>query len=156
MAGLMQGDRVEAISSGAVSLDTMQQKGVREAPDTDVLATRAPGEAAVMVWNYQDDDVPRSDAAVTVTIHGLPAPAHRVLLQEYRIDEHHSNAYTVWKEMGSPQEPTPEQYARLQAAGHLQLLDSPRWITAEDRAIKVELRLPQAALSLLRVTYAER
>ena len=55
----------------------------------------------------------------------IPPTVRRVLLQHYRIDDHYSNAYTAWKEMGSPQEPTPEQYARLQAAGQLQLLDSP-------------------------------
>lgn len=44
----------------------------------------------------------------------------------------HSNAYTVWKEMGSPQNPTPGQYIKLQAAGQLQLFDSPKWITPEN------------------------
>ncbi len=156
MAGLMQGDRVAATSSGAVALEEMQQKGVRQSADTDVLATRAPGETAVMVWHYHDDDVPGPEAPVTVTIRGLPASAHRALLQQYRIDEHHSNAYTVWKEMDSPQAPTAEQYARLQAAGQLQLFDSPRWITAEDRTIQVQLQLPRAALALLRLSYAER
>ncbi len=61
-----------------------------------------------------------------VSMKSIPLSVHRVLLQQYRIDDHHSNAYTVWKEMGSPQNPTPEQYAKLQAAGQLQLLDSPQ------------------------------
>ena len=56
--------------------------------------------------------------------------------------------------MGSPQEPTPEQYARLQAAGQLQLLDSPRWITPEHGEIKLDVQLPRMGLSLLRVTWA--
>jgi xylan 1,4-beta-xylosidase len=58
--------------------------------------------------------------------------------------------------MGSPQVPTAEQYTRLQAAGQLQLFDSPQWITAEDRTIKVQLQLPRAALALLRLSYAEK
>ena len=32
--------------------------------------------------------------------------------------------------MGSPQQPTPEQYAQLERAGQLQTLESPRWIDA--------------------------
>jgi xylan 1,4-beta-xylosidase len=76
-----------------------------------------------------------------------------VLLQQYRIDDHHSNAYTVWKEMGEPQNPTPEQYAKLQAAGQLQLLDSPRWITPENGEIQVDVQLPRMGLSLFRVTW---
>jgi beta-xylosidase len=30
----------------------------------------------------------------------------RVLLRHYRIDETHSNAWTAWKKMGSPQQPS--------------------------------------------------
>ena len=56
-----------------------------------------------------------------VTITGIPAGVKRVLLEHYRIDETHSNAYTAWKNMGSPQAPTPEQYGELKAAGQLQL-----------------------------------
>ncbi len=155
MAGLMAGDRVAVTSSGAIAVDAIQQSGVRQAPDIDGLATRLPGQTAVLLWNYHDDDVPGPGASATVTVRGLPASAHRVLLQQYRIDEHHSNAYSVWKEMGSPQDPTPEQYARLQAAGQLQLLESPRWITAEHGALTVDLPLPRTSLSLLRITYRE-
>ena len=53
------------------------------------------------------------------------AGAASVLLKHYRIDERHSNAYTAWKELGSPQNPTPEQMARLEAAG-ARLLNPPR------------------------------
>ena len=155
MAGLMPGDRVAVTSSAAIPLEAIQHNGVRDAPDIDALATSAPGEAAVLLWNYHDGDFPAAGASVTVTINSIPPSVHRVLLQHYRIDNQHSNAYTVWKEMGAPQDPTPEQYARLQAAGQLQLLDSPRWITPKGGAITVEMQLPRAALSLLRITYRE-
>jgi xylan 1,4-beta-xylosidase len=153
MAGLMRGDRVPLISSGAVPLDSILRSGVRQSADIDGLATSASGEAAVMLWNYHDDDLAAPEAAVTVSIQSIPAYAHRVLLQHYRIDDQHSNAYTVWKEMGSPQSPSPEQYARLRAAGELQLLDSPRWITPEKGEITIDLQLPRTAVSLLRVTW---
>ncbi len=98
--------------------------------------------------------LPRPGAAVAVSMKSIPSSVHRVLLQHYRIDDHHSNAYTVWKEMGSPQDPTPEQYAKLQAAGQLQLLESPRWMTPEHGEIKLDVQLPRTSLSLLRVTWA--
>ena len=47
---------------------------------------------------------PSAPAAVTVT--GLPKGVSRVRLTHYRIDDAHSNAYTVWKAMGSPQNPS--------------------------------------------------
>jgi xylan 1,4-beta-xylosidase len=153
MAGLMKGNRVMVMSTGAAPLDSIMANGVRHDPDIDGLAATATGEASVLLWNYHDDDVAAPGAAIAVSMKSIPSAVHRVLLQHYRIDDHHSNAYTVWKEMGSPQTPTPEQFAKLQAAGQLELLDSPQWITPENGEIKVEMQLPRQALSLLRVTW---
>jgi xylan 1,4-beta-xylosidase len=153
MAGLMRGTRVATMSGGAVPLDRILQNSVRQAPDIDALATSAKGEASVLLWNYHDDDVAAPGAAITVSMKEIPPSVPRVLLQHYRIDDHHSNAYTVWKEMGSPQNPTPEQYAKLQAAGQLELLESPRWITPDQGTIKLDVQLPRMGISLLRVTW---
>jgi xylan 1,4-beta-xylosidase len=155
MAGLMSGDRVTATSSAAVPLDSILQASVRQAPDIDVLATSEKGHAAVMLWNYHDDDVGAAGAALSVSIKGLPLTAHRVLLEHYRIDDHHSNAYTAWKDMGSPQNPTPQQYAVLAAAGQLELLESPRWIAPRDGEIRLDVQLPRQGLSLLRMTWPQ-
>jgi xylan 1,4-beta-xylosidase len=151
MAGLMKGNRVAVTSSGAVSLDDILKSSVRQGPDIDALATSAPQQASVLLWNYHDEDVAAAGSEIDVSIKGIPS--HRVLLQHYRIDNDHSNAYTVWKEMGSPQTPTPEQYAKLQAAGQLQLLDSPQWITPAAGEIKLNVQLPRQGLSLLRLTW---
>jgi xylan 1,4-beta-xylosidase len=153
MAGLMRGNRVTAISSGAASLDSILAHGVRQAPDIDAMATSATGEASVLLWNYHDDDITAPGVSVVVAMKSIPSSVHRVLLQHYRIDDRHSNAYTVWKEMDSPQNPTPEQYAKLQSAGQLQMLDSPRWITPENGEVELDVQLPRMGLSLLRVTW---
>src|SRR5437016_2582346 len=86
MAGLMQGNRVRVESSGG--------------PSADALATRSDRKAAVLVWNYDDNDVPGPTADVRMTVVGLPAASSRVLLRHYRIDQTHSNAYAMWKQMG--------------------------------------------------------
>src|SRR5439155_5844770 len=75
-----------------------------------------------MVWHYHDDDVPGPAADVTVSLAGLPDGVREGRVQHFRIDEHHSNAFTAWRAMGSPQRPTPEQYAQLERAGHLDAL----------------------------------
>lgn len=151
MLGLMQGERVEANSTGAVNVEAMLDSGVRDAPDVDALAARTDHSLTVLVWNYHDDDVAAPEAAVNVEIQGLPPSVREVLVHHYRIDEDHSNAYAAWKDLGSPQSPTPEQYAKLKAAGQLQLLDSPRWIARS----KVDLgfTLPRQAISLLEVSW---
>lgn len=151
MLGLMQGERVEADSSGAVKVEAMLDSGVRDAPDVDAMAARSGHGLTVLVWNYHDDDVAAPEAAVNVEIEGLPTSAHEVLVHHYRIDREHSNAYTAWKDLGSPQSPTPEQYAKLKAAGQLQLLESPRWIAGGN--VNLKFTLPRQAVSLLELSW---
>jgi len=153
MAGMMAGERVATTSSGRVSLDQLVSAGARGAPDADALATRADHQAAVMLWNYHDDDVAAPATEVDVNVTGIPPGVKRVLLEHYRIDETHSNAYSVWKSMGSPQSPTPEQYAQLKAAGQLELLNSPAWVDVQDGKVTIETALPRQAVSLLRLTW---
>jgi xylan 1,4-beta-xylosidase len=151
MAGLMRGDRVKVESSGAVGLDTILKSGVRQNPDVDAMATRSDHDISVMLWNYHDDDLPASGAMVRITLSGVPAQS--VLLRHYRIDQDHSNAYTVWKQMGSPQDTTPEQYAKLEAAGQLQLLGSPAWLRPGKGSVDLKFVLPRQAVSLLQVSW---
>ena len=153
MAALMSGERVSTTSTGDVPLDDILKSGVRQSPDIDAFATKDAHEAAVMLWNYHDDDLPAAGAQVQVTVAGIPAGVHRVLLQHYRIDHDHSNAYTVWKAMGSPQSPTPEQYAKLQAAGQLQLLTSPIWLDVHDSKVTIPTSLPRQATSLMHLKW---
>src|SRR5258708_39913128 len=143
MAGLMDGQRGSASRKGEVAVEEILKAGVRERPDVDAFATKADREAAVMLWNYHDDDVPAAGALVQVTIVGIPAGVNRVLLQHYRIDDTHSNSYTVWKKMGSPQSPTAEQYARLKDAGQLELLSSPEWLDVSGGKITIVTTLPR-------------
>ena len=153
MAGLMSGQRVGTTSTGQISLDDILNAGVRQAPDVDAFATKGEREAAVMVWNYHDDDLPAAGVSVQVTIAGVPAGVKRVLLQHYRIDDTHSNSYTAWKTMGSPQTPTAEQYAQLKSAGQLELLSSPEWLDVSDGKVTIAMALPRQATSLMHLKW---
>jgi xylan 1,4-beta-xylosidase len=153
MLGLMQGDRVQVTSSSGVSLDAILRSGVRDTPDVDALASRSDQEISVLVWNYQDDDLPAPEATVKLTVNGIPEASKRILLSHYRIDSDHSNAYTLWQQMGSPQNPTPEQYSRLEVAGQLHLLDSPRWTSNQGGSIDLTFALPRQAVSLVQLSW---
>jgi xylan 1,4-beta-xylosidase len=153
MAGLMHGDRVQTTSTKAIALDAILKDGVRNDPDIDAFAVRSDRDISVLAWNYHDDDVAGPDAAVQLHISGVPAGVKRVLLHHYRIDATHSNAWTAWKAMGSPQTPGPEQYATLEQAGQLQELESPRWIDIGSRDAKLDLNLPRQGVSLLQLSW---
>jgi xylan 1,4-beta-xylosidase len=134
-------------------LPTEVAKGVRGTPDVDGLATHDGRHAAVLLWDYEDAAEPAPATRVTVKVKGIPAGIRRVLVENYRIDDTHSNAYTVWKAMGSPQQPTSEQYAKLKAEEGLQLLDSPAWMDVTDDAIEVSTEMPRQSLSLLSLSW---
>ena len=151
MAGMMHGDRVRTESSGGVGAQTMIADGVRGSADVDALAVRSDREVSVLAWNYHDDDVTGVEAKVRIVISGVPDC--RVLLRHYRIDETHSNAWTAWKKMGSPQQPSAEQYAALEAAGQLQEFDSPRWIVVKGGEATIEIAMPRQAVSLLNLLF---
>lgn len=153
MAGLMSGDRVQTTSTQAIPTDQILSSGVRQQPDIDAQATEADHQAAVMLWSYHDDDLPAPSSRVEVSITSIPPGVKRVLLQNYRIDDTHSNAYTLWKQMGSPQSPTPEQYTQLKQAGQLELLTSPQWLDVSGGAVTIETELPRQATSLMRLQW---
>ena len=153
MAGLMRGGRVKTESSGALGLDAILQTGVQQKPDIDAMAARADRSLTVLAWNYHDDDTPGPSADVRLSVAGLPGEAKRVLLRHYRIDQDHSNAYTAWKAMGSPQQPTPAQYARLEASGQLELLESPRWLPNDGGKAEIGFTLPRQGVSLVELNW---
>jgi xylan 1,4-beta-xylosidase len=153
MLGLMTGERVEVSSNGAISTARVLEAGVRSEPDINALATRGASKAAVLVWNYHDDDVEVPASSVKIHVAGLPAEVTAVLLHHYRIDNGHSNAFAIWKKMGSPQMPTPIQYAELEVTGQLALLESPTWLRVAGGAADVEFELPREAVSLLELEW---
>jgi xylan 1,4-beta-xylosidase len=151
--GLMGGERVRAISSGSVPLAVQVKTGVRVGSDIDVLATHDGSKAAVLLWNYQDAADEGVDTPVEVHVMGIPPGVRRVLVRHYRIDDTHSNAYTVWKGMGSPQQPTAAQYARLKAAEGLELLDSPIWVDTKDGPVRLSTVMPRLSVSLWELSW---
>ena len=153
MFGMMSGQRLPVKSSGAVALADMIQGGVKAQADINAFASRAERAIHVMAWNYHDDDLPVAPAAIKTSVTGIPLTARRVQVRHYRIDETHSNSYSAWKAMGSPQQPAPAQYARLEAAGQLQMLGSPEWRTPVKGTLDLDFALPRQGVSLVEITW---
>jgi xylan 1,4-beta-xylosidase len=153
MFGMMDGTRVATTSSGEVPMDTMLSTGARASADVDAMATAGASEASVLLWDYRDSASPGESAKVVVRVGGLPARVHRALLQHYRIDDTHSNAYTVWLAMGSPQQPTDAQIAQLKQAAALQLLGSPEWLDVVGGSVMITTEMPRESVSLLKLSW---
>ena len=106
-----------------------------------------------MLWNYEDDAIAASASPTTVTVRGLPSNVQRVLLTHFRIDDTHSNAYTVWKGMGSPQQPSAEQYTQIENRAGLELLNSPVWLDVAKGQVTIQTVMPRQSVSLLHLTW---
>jgi xylan 1,4-beta-xylosidase len=151
--GLMSGERIATESTGALTADSVITSGVRNRQEINAIATRDAHRICVLVWNYSDDSAPSPSPAIQLTVGGIPASPGRLRLEHYRIDHDQSNSFTAWKAMGSPGQPTPEQYSRLESAAQLQLLDSPRWGTSTGGILDLSFLLPPQAVSLLVLTW---
>lgn len=152
MAGLMTGVRVKVDSTGALAADSIVNSGVRGPADVDALAAKSDHDITILIWNYRDQDEAGPSAQIQLNVSAIPEHASRVLVRHYRIDQHRSNSYTLWKQMGRPQHPTAQQYADLESAGYLQTLARPAWTTRKS-AESLRFSLPLAALSLIQISW---
>ena len=142
--------QVDAASSAQVPLTRMLSDGVRSTPDVGVLATRSDQDSRVniLLWHYRDDDVPGPSAEVHLLIDGV-APGGKLRAHIWRIDRQHGDAFTQWRTMGAPANPTSEQIDRLRAAARMearQIKVGPRTV---DGRIALETRLPLQGIALI-------
>jgi xylan 1,4-beta-xylosidase len=151
MFGMMSGTRI-SVTGGRYTPKQILDSGVKgDDPDINALACKDRNSISVMVWNYHDDDLPAPDSPVSLVINDIPAT--RVLVHEYRIDKETSNSYEMWKEMGSPQNPTPEQVKILEETGKLAMHMSPYWINTKSNSLEIVTGLPRQGVSLFRIAW---
>jgi xylan 1,4-beta-xylosidase len=153
MLGRLGNERLPVTSSAALSSEDIVSVGVRNRPDISAIATRKEHEVEVLVWNYHDDDISSPAAAIDLEIKGLPAEVKRGLLEHYRVDSDHSNAFAAWQSLGSPESLSIGQREELQKAAQLQLLTSPERVSISKGTLKIEFALPRQGLSLLRLSW---
>ncbi|MCW1923003.1 hypothetical protein OKA05_10605 [Luteolibacter arcticus] len=151
MFARMDGFRLPVSSDHAVSLPDLLRSGVRGKPDVSALAAMEGKKITVMAWHYHDDDLRGPDAEVRIDLLGAPKGVPKV--KRYLIDETHSNSFTAWQAMGSPQQPTAEQLATLEQSCKLaEVTEAPRFIE-EEKLSAVMLTLPRQGVSLLELEW---
>jgi xylan 1,4-beta-xylosidase len=151
MFGMMSGNRLKVEADHAISAPEVIARDVRGHPDIGALASKGDNSIAVMVWHYHDDNVPGITAQVHLTLRGISHD--KVLVHHYAVDQNLSNSFEAWKSMGSPQNPTDNEYAALERAGQLQLAKSPEWIEVRADELKQNFRVPRQGVALIRLTW---
>jgi xylan 1,4-beta-xylosidase len=153
MMAKMSGRRLATVSSGDPGVEAIIKNGVHGAhADVSALASldSTRRQLSVLVWHYHDDDIAGATADIDLAIAGLPPEVATAHLTHFRVDANHSNAYTLWRALGSPPAPTRAHYAQLEAAAQLaQLETSPDRVSAVDGVATLKFSLPRQAVSLL-------
>lgn len=155
MFGKMSGRRLPVTSSMGLNARAILQSGVRGNPDVSAVASLDRGKLDVLLWHYHDDDVPGPAARVALNLAGLPISEGRLQARQFRIDADHSNCYEAWKRMGEPMQPSPEQYAKLEAAGKLAEMDHPKSLPVRAGAAQFNLDLPRQAVALIELAWKQ-
>src|SRR4029077_3421290 len=92
----------------------------------DAMATpsAAGDELQILVYNFFATLNTTGSDDVTVTVNNLPAAlaGKEIFVTHFRVDETHSNPYSVWTNQGSPTNPSEEQWRAMRQAQHLALL----------------------------------
>jgi xylan 1,4-beta-xylosidase len=98
---------------------------------------------------HTDDQYQTSEQETTtnLTVRNLAGRSYRV--RHYRIDAEHSNSHTIWRSLGSPQDPTGEELAQITARQGLEELEPARTVEAESGSVALDVSLPLPAASLL-------
>ena len=151
MFGKMKGQRLKVQSNRMYPLQEVMTSSVRGSTDIGALASKEGNTAAVMVWNYHDEDKQAPAEPVSISLTNIAGK--KIKMVEYRIDNDHSNSYEVWKKMGSPQNPTPQQIATLEKAGMLQTIGKPSNIKVLNGRADIKIQLPRQAVSLLQLSW---
>tara|TARA_R110002050_G_C8963169_1_gene514811 strand:+ start:18082 stop:19782 length:1701 start_codon:yes stop_codon:yes gene_type:complete len=154
MFGMMKGNRIKVNQENLdYNFIKVRDESVRgKAPDINAIASKSENSISIMVWNYHDkNDLDVLPSSVKLMIDNIPSK--KVLVNHYRIDQELSNSYTLWKEMGSPQNPTDNQIENLEKAGQLHLYSSPKWMEINDGKTNIELELPRQAVSLITINW---
>jgi len=118
----------------------------------DAMATASAGgdELQILVYDFFATlDTSGSDE-VTVTVNNLPAAlaGKEVFVTHFRVDETHSNPYSVWVSQGSPTNPTEDQWRAMRQAQHLALLQPLSKATVSN-TYTATFTMPRQAGSLL-------
>jgi len=153
MFAKMSGESIAVEGGTGLDAQTILKSGVRNSPDVSALASLKKNKLTVLVWHYHDDDVRGPDANVDLVLEELPFADGNAKLTQYRIDADQSNSYETWLRMGSPLPLSDKQFSKLEKAGQLAELKSPKNLRVKNGNLDLKFNLPRQAVSLFVVEW---
>jgi xylan 1,4-beta-xylosidase len=150
---LLEKRRVAVENASARELDSLIKTSARTEPDIHAFASRGDRAVTVLVWHYHDDGIAGPEVAVELALQGISSAGKPARLTHYRIDDQHSNAYTAWQKIGSPQKPTLGEREALAKASELAQLEGPTSLECRDGQAKLRISMPRQSVSLVKLEW---
>lgn len=116
------------------------------------FATHDTKKITIIVANFQNDRINNDGNSypINLNIDSRWKPGTKLTFNHWRIDKDHSNAYTVFKEIGSPELPNPLEIDAVKKRMYLEMLEPSRQITAKDLS-DINFELPCNSVSLIEI-----
>jgi xylan 1,4-beta-xylosidase len=148
-------EQLATTSSGEVPLERILSDGVRDRPDVGVLATRTErGRVDILLWHYHDDDVPGPPADIHISLTGL-TPGVQLQERIWRVDRESGDAFTAWKTMGSPANPSKSQVEQLISASHMAVRRVRMRVLSPDGSVTLQQRLSRQGVELIELEWKQ-
>ena len=133
LLGKLGTERLEFVTSGSDQING--------------LASRKGDKIQVLVYNFSENVDNRESINTEISVTLPDSRPYR--LTHFRIDENHSNAYTIWKSLGRPLTPDQDQMDQIKSRQGLELYEPARILTPANNKIQIPLTLPHHSVSLL-------
>jgi len=138
-----------------VPLDRILSDGVRDRPDVGVLGTRTDqGRVDILLWHYHDDDVPGPPADIHISLTGL-APGVQLQERIWIVDRENGDAFTAWKTMGSPANPSKSQVEQLISASQMAVQRARARVLSPDGSVTLQQRLSRQGVELIELEWKQ-
>jgi len=130
---------------GKLGNDRVQLK-LTDSNNIDGVATRSGNHVQVTLYNFNENVEDKKSVKVQLSV-TLPSSGS-YKLKHYRIDENHSNAYTVWKSIGSPFNPDSLQLKKIKDRQALELYEPQKIIKSDKGNVITTVEMPHHSVSL--------
>lgn len=141
----------EAIS--LLGTDRLEIKGTRYGDPIHGIATKGyDGSIKIVLYHLIEGDTYNNRIKTyTVNLTITACPKSEYTLETYVVNETHSNAYTLWQKMGSPNYPDSEKLHTLQSKDDLELLEPISKIKLENGIFKKQISIQNNSIIFLRL-----
>jgi len=120
-------------------------------PVHGIAAKQDDESVSILLYHIRDKlGTVKDSSSINLSIENLPF--EDCYVETYAIDNEQNNAFTYWKQIGSPTEPTKNQIKNLQERGELTFFEPVYQIQNITQSLKLDLRLPPNSVQFIKLS----